>query len=68
MENEQSGKPEENADPQRVHDALLEVAEAVQGHFGDREPGEDELRAFLRHRLLDEGKSESEVEAILRDL
>lgn len=72
MENEEGGKPDENSDenpdPQEVHDTLLDVAGAVQEHFGDREPSEDELRVFLRQRLIDEGKSESEVEAILRDL
>lgn len=68
MENVEGGKPDEKLDPQAVHDALLDVARAVQEHFGDREPSEDELRVFLRRRLIDEGKSESEVEALLRDL
>lgn len=68
MENEESGKPDKDLNPQGVHDALLDVARAVQEHFGDREPTEDELRVFLRHRLIEEGKSKSEVEAILRGL
>lgn len=68
MENEEGGKPDENLDPQAFHDALLDVAGAVQEHFEDREPSEDELRVFLRQRLIEEGKSEPEVEAILRDL
>lgn len=68
MENEEGGKPDENPDPQAVHDALLDVAAAVHEHFGGREPHDDELRVFLRHRLIDEGKSDSEVDAILRDL
>lgn len=58
----------EHVDAQAVHDAFLDVVAAVEEHFGDREPDEDELRAFLRQRLLAEGRSEAEVEAILRDL
>lgn len=68
MEIEEGGKPDETLDFQAVHDALLDLAGAVQEHFGDREPSEDELRVFLAQRLIAEGKSESEVEAILRDL
>lgn len=68
MENAEGGKSDESPDPQALHDAMLEVAGAVQEHFGDHEPSEDELRVFLRQRLIDEGRTESEVEAILRDL
>lgn len=68
MEKADGGTPDDNPDPQAVHDTLLDVVRAVREHFGDREPSEDELRVFLRHRLIDEGKSESEAEAILRDL
>lgn len=68
MDSEQAGNPDESPDPQAVHDALLDVAGAVDEHFGDREPSEEELRAFLRQRLIMEGRSESDVEAILRGL
>lgn len=54
--------------PQAVHDALLDLASAVDEHFGDREPSEEEVRAFLRQRLMAEGKSEAEADAVLRDL
>ncbi|MEX2621724.1 MAG: hypothetical protein WD250_16025 [Egibacteraceae bacterium] len=68
MENEGGGRRDETLDPQALHDALLDVAGAVHEHFGDREPSEEELRVFLRQRLIDEGKSESEADAMLRDL
>lgn len=59
---------DQDLDPKAVHDALLDVAGAVHEHFGDRAPSDDELGVFLRQRLIDEGKTESEAEAILRDL
>lgn len=68
MDDREDEATDEGADPQAVHDAMLDVVAAVHEHFGGREPGEEELRGFLRERLLAEGKSESEVDAFLRGL
>lgn len=53
---------------QAVHDSMLEIMTAADEHFGDHEPTEDELHAFLRQRLLADGKTEAEADALLRDL
>ena len=44
---------------------LLETIEAVSDHFGDRDPSEDEIRSFLRERLVAEGKSPDEADRFL---
>ncbi len=38
---------------------------AVQERFGDREPTDDEVRAFLRERLTGEGRSPEEADEFL---
>ncbi len=47
---------------------LADVMEAIEERFGDREPSEAELRAFLRERLLAEGKSAEEADRFLDQL
>lgn len=42
--------------------SLLETVEAVTDHFGDRDVSEDEIRSFLRERLIAEGKSPEEAD------
>ena len=44
---------------------LLETIEAVSDHFGDRDPSEDEIRSFLRERLVAEGKTPDEADRFL---
>jgi len=44
------------------------VLEAVGEHFGEREPSEAELRAFLHDRLLAEGRSAEEADRFLDEL
>ena len=44
---------------------LLETIEAVSEHFGDHEATEDEIRSFLRDRLVAEGKTTEEADRFL---
>ena len=55
-------RPEEH---QRLQAEMLSVVFAVQERFGDREPSEDEVRAFLRERLIEEGRSPEEADDFL---
>jgi hypothetical protein len=47
---------------------LASVMEAVEERFGDREPSEDELRTFLRERLVAEGRSPEDADRFLDEL
>ena len=47
---------------------LAAVMEAVEERFGDREPSEDELRTFLRERLVAEGRSAEDADRFLDEL
>ena len=58
-------RPEEM---QELEKEFLDTAFAVQEHFGDREPSEEELRSFLRDRLVDEGRSPEEADAVIAKL
>lgn len=49
----------------RLQSEFLGVLMDVQAHFGDRDPSDDEVRAFLRQRLLDEGRSPEEADDFL---
>ena len=40
----------------------------VQEHFGDRQPSEEDVRAFLRQRLITEGKTPEEADEFLESL
>lgn len=50
---------------QRLQSEFLSVVFAVQEHFGDREPSDEEVRGFLRQRLIEDGKSPEEADAFL---
>jgi hypothetical protein len=52
-------------DDGRFEKELTEVMEAVGERFGDREPTEGELRAFLRDRLVAEGHSAEDADRIV---
>jgi CBS domain-containing protein len=61
-------------DPSRIgrmhdveHDAM-HLADDIAERFGDREPSKDELRAFLRERLLGLGRSADEVDRVLAEI
>jgi len=63
-------EPEEPPDDrppemQRLQNEFLDVIFAVKEHFGDREPNEDEIHAFLKDRLIAEGKTPEEAEEFL---
>jgi hypothetical protein len=47
---------------------LAEVMQALQERFGDKEPSEEEVRAFLRDRLVAEGRSAEEAERVLQEM
>lgn len=50
---------------QRLQSAYLEALFAVQEHFGDREVSDEEVKEFLRDRLIAEGKAPEEAERYL---
>lgn len=50
---------------QRLQDELLSVLFALQDRFGDHEPADEEVRAFLRDRLISQGKSPVEADEFL---
>jgi rhodanese-related sulfurtransferase len=55
-------RPEQH---RRLQNELLSVLFAVQERFGDRAPSDDEVRGFLRERLIDEGRSPEEADEFL---
>jgi hypothetical protein len=48
-----------------IEAAVVETAQAVQEHFGDRQPSEEEVADFLQERLVSEGRSPEEARRIL---
>ncbi len=44
---------------------FLSLTLAVQEHFGEREPSEEEIRAYLRERLIGEGHSAEEADDVM---
>ena len=59
---DEDGDSGRHAEIERV---FLETVEAIQEHFGDHEPSDDEVRAFLRERMIEEGKSPEEADRLL---
>ncbi len=51
-----------------LHDELLAVMSGIQERFGEREPTEEELRQFLRERLVAEGRTPEEADTFLADM
>ncbi len=47
---------------------LVDTLAAVSEHFGDREPSEEELRAFLRDELVREGRTAEEADALMAEM
>ncbi len=54
-------------DIKRYEAELAEVMTAVEERFGDREPSAHELRAFLRERLVADGRSVEDPDRFLDD-
>jgi rhodanese-related sulfurtransferase len=50
---------------QRLQAELLRVLFDVQDHFGDHDPSDEEVRDFLRQRLIDEGRTPDEADDFL---
>lgn len=50
---------------QRIQAEMMSVLFDLQDRFGDREPSEEEVREFLRQRLIDEGRSPEEADEFL---
>ncbi|HEX2046318.1 MAG TPA: rhodanese-like domain-containing protein [Acidimicrobiales bacterium] len=67
-------EPEPNPDlssdeMQRLHNDFLSLALDVQERFGvGVEPSEEELRGFLRERLINEGRTPEEADTFLAEL
>lgn len=47
---------------------FLDVVFAARERFGDRQPSDEEMRGFLRERLMSEGKSAEEADEFLTSL
>ena len=55
----------------RMHEVerdAMELADDIAERFGDREPSQDELRAFMRERLLGQGRSPEEADRMLAEM
>jgi hypothetical protein len=51
---------------QRLHHEFIEIALAIQERFGaDAQPSEEQIRGFLRERMISEGKTPEEADAFL---
>ena len=63
-------KPELDSDEmQYIHHQFIEIALAVQERFGvGVQPSEEEIRGFLRERMISEGKSPEEADAFLAEM
>ncbi len=55
-------RPEEH---QRLQADFMSLIFEVQEHFGDHEPSEEEIRAYLRQRMLGEGRSPEEANEVM---
>ena len=53
---------------QRLQAEFMRLVFDIQEHFGEREPSDEEVRGFLRQRLIDEGRSPEEADAFLASI
>lgn len=54
---------------QRIHHEFIEIALAVQERFGvGVQPTEDQIREFLRERMIGEGKTPEQADAFLAQM
>ena len=49
----------------RLQADFMSLTLEVQEHFGDHEPSEEEIRAYLRQRLIDEGRSPEDADEVM---
>jgi len=57
--------PDLTSDQAELSETIMEVAFAVQDHFGDREPTDEEAREFMLEWLISKGKTPEEAEELL---
>jgi rhodanese-related sulfurtransferase len=50
---------------QRIQAEMMSVLFDLQERFGDREPSDQEVREFLRQRLIDEGRTPEEADEFM---
>lgn len=53
---------------QRIQADMMGLLLDLQAEFGDRQPSEEEVRAFLRRRMIAEGRSPEEADEVLAQL
>jgi rhodanese-related sulfurtransferase len=54
---------------QQLHHEFIEIALAIQERFGaDGEPSEEQIRGFLRERMIGEGKTPEEADTFLAEM
>lgn len=53
---------------QQLQEGMLDVIFAAQEHFGDHEPNDEEMRGFLRDRLLADGKTPEQADEFLANM
>ncbi len=63
-------RPDLDSEPmQAIHHEFLEIALAVQERFGvGVQPTEEQIREFLRERMISEGKTPEEADAFLAEM
>ena len=63
-------KPElDSPEMQKLHNEFLEIALAVQERFGvGVQPSEEEIKGFLRERMISEGKTPEEADTFLAEM
>lgn len=54
-----------DGEQQRFHADVVELSLEVQEHFGDHEPSEEEIRGYLRDRMIREGHTPEEADEVL---
>ena len=59
----------ESPDMQALHDEFIEIAMALEERFGAGvQPSEEQIREFLRDRMISQGKTPEEADAFLAEL
>ncbi|HWH33937.1 MAG TPA: hypothetical protein VNT56_01300 [Acidimicrobiales bacterium] len=62
---EDEGGEEDDQEMDELQGTFLEIAHAVEEHFEGEDPSEEQVRAFLRDRLVAEGRTPEEADAYL---
>ena len=50
---------------QRLQAEFMSLVSEIQEHLGEREPSDEEVRAYLRQRLINEGRSPEEADEFI---